>query len=85
MRHTLASMEIVSNWDERGNWAKKETFDRKLTSVRLYKNSILARCIVVRHPFPTKETYTGVTPKVNLRIPLHADEEARKRGDPPWF
>ena len=27
----------------------------------------------------------GVTPKVNLRIPLHTGNEAGKQGDPPWL
>ena len=27
----------------------------------------------------------GVAPEVNLRIPLHTNNEAHKRGDPPWL
>ena len=36
-------------------------------------------------PFLVDKRSAGVAPQVNLRIPLHISNEARKRGDPPWF
>ena len=55
-----------------------------LSKVKLVLLSVQVRCTLMKNGSAAKRS-AGVAPEVNLRNPLHAGDEACKRGNLPWL